>query len=321
VNFFRHISGRFRFNTVGSGKVIALSILAATTFWFFNALNKTYTTTISHPIIFEFEREGVVIVKELPEKLKVNVTGVGWNLFRKSFGLRTSPIKLPLARPTEVKRMLGASFLSTVSDQLSEFKLNFIATDTLIFDIQPKVSKRFRIQLEESTLLLGDLIEREGKIVLTPDTVRLTGPKSLLDTLPYTLRQPYLGKTITTDYDGKLEISFPNHRLVSKNPEEVHMSFRVIAYEEVNARIPISLKNFPRDSSALPVTRVANVRFLVAKGVDADPLLKQTYIEADFRGLNRGDSTVRLQVVNPSPLMRELRLVEEKVKIRYGKRP
>ena len=36
-------------------RVVALCILGATTFWFFNALNKQYATRINYPIEFLYD--------------------------------------------------------------------------------------------------------------------------------------------------------------------------------------------------------------------------------------------------------------------------
>ena len=84
-------------------RAILLSVLAATTFWFFNALNKNYSTRLNYPLGFSFTRDSVVVVNPLPDKVVVDVSGGGWNLMRKTFLFSATPILLQLDNPTEIK--------------------------------------------------------------------------------------------------------------------------------------------------------------------------------------------------------------------------
>lgn len=92
-----------RFNNK-NWKVILLCIFAAAIFWIFNSLNKNYSASIDFPLAFDYDQESYVAVKSLPDEIKLNVTGLGWDLFRKSAGLKVPPLRIPLENPSEVKK-------------------------------------------------------------------------------------------------------------------------------------------------------------------------------------------------------------------------
>jgi hypothetical protein len=111
-------------------KAVSLCVLAAAIFWFFNALNKNYTTTISFPLQFDFDRQDYMPVRPLEEELRINVTGMGWDIFRRTVGLRKSPLSIPLEHPETVKKIVGSTLPAFFSTQLEAFQINFVANDT-----------------------------------------------------------------------------------------------------------------------------------------------------------------------------------------------
>src|SRR5687767_8995754 len=44
-------------------KAVALCIFAATVFWLFNALNKSYTTNINLPLTFDYDQDSYIAVR------------------------------------------------------------------------------------------------------------------------------------------------------------------------------------------------------------------------------------------------------------------
>ena len=54
-------------------RIVFLSLLTATIFWFFNALNKEYTAKINYPVEIIYGRDSLVAVNELPKHIPVNV--------------------------------------------------------------------------------------------------------------------------------------------------------------------------------------------------------------------------------------------------------
>src|SRR5437870_539829 len=130
MGFLGSIFNILRFNK-RNWKAVVLCMLTASVFWCFNALNKRYTTTLSFPITFDFDRERFIPVRPLPSAVRINVTGIGWNLLRRSTGVRVVPLVISLERPSQVRKIVGSTLPALFSSQLSGFDINFILTDTL----------------------------------------------------------------------------------------------------------------------------------------------------------------------------------------------
>src|SRR6187431_968935 len=117
MSFLRSIFNLLRFNRK-NWKAVVLCVFAATIFWFFNALNKNYTTNITFPLAFDYNSENYVAIRPLPEAVRINVTGMGWDLFRRSLGLKIPPLVIPLERPSQINRIVGSTLPALFANQL-----------------------------------------------------------------------------------------------------------------------------------------------------------------------------------------------------------
>src|SRR5690606_22277689 len=129
-------------------KAVVLCFVAATVFWFFNALNKTYTTTISFPLAFEYDEENFVAVSGLPQNVRLNVTGNGWELFKRSTGVKRESLQIPLERPGEVKKIVGTGLKFSFTNQLNGLEINHVLNDTIYVDLEPKTERWIHVQVD-----------------------------------------------------------------------------------------------------------------------------------------------------------------------------
>src|ERR1041385_5478344 len=104
MNFVRIIFNLLRFDRA-NWKAVILCITAAMVFWVFNAFNKDYSTNIRFPILFEFDGERYLPAEHFPKTVTANVSGNGWDLFRRYVGLKTVQVIIPLERPAEIRKI------------------------------------------------------------------------------------------------------------------------------------------------------------------------------------------------------------------------
>jgi hypothetical protein len=247
MSFIQSIFNLLRFNS-RNWKAVALCIFAATVFWFFNALNKSYTTNINFPLVFDFDRERFIAIRPLPEVVRFNVTGMGWNLFRRSAGLKIPPLVVPLPQPTEVKKIVGSTLPALVSNQPEGFAINFVLTDTLHLAIEPKAERLVNVRVDIPTLLLKKGYGLVSDIEISPDTVRIEGPVKLINSLPQYLELKLSDRNIDDDFSEHIEVKFLNDELIKRNPPTVLVSFQVDRYVELENSIPLEIVNPPKNS-------------------------------------------------------------------------
>jgi hypothetical protein len=252
VSFINSIFDFLRFNKK-NWKAVVLCLAAATVFWFFNALNKNYSTNINFPVAFEFNQENYVQVTELPSSVRLNVSGLGWDLLRKSSGLKVPALVIPLEQPTEIRKIVGSTLPALFATQLEGFQINFVLTDTLHIDIDEKIRRKFSLKVDSIRRYLHSDFGLFKNVTITPDTVWIEGPKRIVSELPDVLVLALPQRNINKDFNEEVEIVFKNNESVKRDPPVIEVSFEVEKLIEVNDHVSLELLNSPR-------SRIANGR-------------------------------------------------------------
>ncbi len=300
-------------------KIVVLSILGATIIWVLSALNKSYTSVIKCPIALDYNSEETILVKPPPEFVEANVTGVGWDLLKQSFSFNREPLKITLDNPVETRQISGYAIQPLLSQHLGSLNLNFIVTDSVTFNIQPKNTRKMNLKVDQASIELENLYEIIGPVLLIPDTAWLTGPKSMLDTLSDTLYLKVPLENLDDDVNQQIPANPFNINLVSVNPPEVQIIFdvsRMINYEQ---SFKIELVNFPPDSSVMISPDQVVLKFKIQEEfLDIFPE-KDFMITADYNNINKKDSTVSIELIEAPFYVEEVTMDTSRVKLVYAK--
>jgi|SRR5687768_12293440 hypothetical protein len=229
-------------------KAVALCIFAATVFWLFNALNKSYTTNINLPLTFDYDQDSYIAVRPLPEFVRFNVTGVGWNLFRRSAGVKVPPLVVPLPQPAEIKKIVGSTLPALVVNQPEGFAINFVLTDTLHLAIEPKSARRIKLSVDIPALLFRKGYGLVSDVNITPDSITIEGPAKLISGLPSTFDLKLANRNIDDDFSDDVEVKFLNDELIRRDPPTVLISFEVDNFVEVRDSVSLEIINPPRNA-------------------------------------------------------------------------
>lgn len=298
-------------------KVVLLSLIGATTFWFFNALNKDYNARINYPVEFEFDRDSVVVVKPLTSTVVIDVSSGGWNLLRKTFWFNVTPVVIPLDNPTEIGFYTRASLLPMIEDQLSELTINYLVTDTVFIHIEPKVSKKVTLSLDSLALPLEVNHRVTSPIRITPDTVMLTGPRSFLDTIGHYYQLSLGINGISNTFSRMVDVSLPTRRASSK-PDEVRVTFEVEKFERFSIEVNVESVNFPEDSSVYLSHESVQIFYTVPESKKDNFAPKDFAVTADLTMLNPEDSTVLAILVYYPEQALDLEVIPEYIKVSSG---
>jgi hypothetical protein len=219
------------YELLNNWKVVLLSLGGATTFWFFNALNKEYSAVISYPIEFQFSRDSVVIIDPLPTTVTIDVSSGGWNLIRKTLFFNVTPIQIELENPTEISYYTRSALFPLVIDQLEELQVNYLITDTLHINIDKKKRKKVILKVDSLSIPLHEGYRLTSSILISPDTIELIGAKSFLDTLGKYYYIPLDASRIDDPYNQKVTVKGPEKAQMLAFPKEVRVAFDVERFE------------------------------------------------------------------------------------------
>ena len=267
-----------------------LCLFTATIFWFFNALNKNYSANINFPITFEFD-ENYIPVKPLPRHIRLNVTGLGWQLLRKSTGLKVPPLSILLESPAEVKKIVASSLPPMFAPQLEGLQINFVLTDTIFVQIEKKVSRNVHITLASPEGNLNRNFGISSEIKIQPEVVLLEGPESLLrefsDTLRLTLPTRNLDQPFNEDVEVKLESD-----LIKRNPPVVNVSFSIARLIQVTDTASLQIINPPKGVKT--TVRIKEVSYTISIPETKADLISSDSVKAvlDLSGFEKGKHTL-----------------------------
>jgi hypothetical protein len=245
MSLLNSIFDLLRFNR-RNWRAVVLCFFAAAVFWIFNSLNKRYTTNINFPVAFDYNEENYIAVRPLPEHVRLNVTGIGWNLFRRTIGLKVPPLVIPLERPSETQKIVGGSLPALFANQLEGYQINFVLTDTLHVALEPKSKRWVTLRLDTPSILFRKGYTIVSTPSIAPDSIYIEGPWKLIADIIEPVNVKISQRNIDEDFKNDVEVTFLNNELITRNPPTVLVRFDVDKLVEVRDSIPLELINMPK---------------------------------------------------------------------------
>jgi hypothetical protein len=267
MSVLQSIGNLLRFNK-RNWKAVVLCLLASTVFWFFNALNKTYTTTLTFPLEWQYNTDNFIPVEPLPQTVKINVTGIGWSILRHNFGVKSPALVIPLERPNEVKKIVGSTLPAWLTPQLNDLQIKYVVNDTLFVSIEPIQGKFVKLIIDPKQLNFRSGYGISSTASIVPDCVFVQGPASWIASI----KNKYVVTTNNKKIDENVESVWPiqwPHESVTSEPARVQVSFQVQKLVLVKDSVKLSLVNVPKGKKpALPSSYI-HFEFLMPESLHA----------------------------------------------------
>jgi hypothetical protein len=213
-------------------------------------MNREQSTTLTLPIIVQPTVGQQIFTSPPPPFVNVNVTGLGWNLLSKSITWFVDPLTIPVRDPENTTSISSTSMLPLIRDHWKSLQINYIAADSITFQLDSLIERQVKLRVDKEAVLLGKNFRLSKPIALTPDSVTIRGPKSVLNKLD-SIHYVNLDQEIyTQNYIGEIPVVITENPLVQLDPSSVTMDIGVVEMVRVEKRVGIKLLNFPNDTSA-----------------------------------------------------------------------
>lgn len=274
-----------------------ICIVISTTFWFFNALNKSdYVTRINYPVDIQFDEEAYIATAPLPTKIPIEVSGGGWDLMTRYFGFKMNPIELQIQQPDENGYVMSSSLRGEIMPELEPITINYFLQDSISFKVERKITSTVTLQYDTVNLSLDNNYQRSSSIRISPQTIELTGPISKIEAIGDTVWLQNVISGVSNDFQD--EITLPEMpELVTASKNSVSLSFQVVRLLSIDDSILIEKVNFPSNWTLAPerVELKYKIRETAFDATDSTAIK----LIADFKAMRR-DSTIllKMQVLN-----------------------
>jgi YbbR domain-containing protein len=282
MNYVRGIVNLFQFNRT-NWKAVILCLLAAAIFWLFSAFNKTHTSTIRFPLHFDYDDQRYVAVKPLPHQININVTGSGWELIRKTLGVKLPELVIPIERPLETRKIPASTITPLLMTQLGSLQINFITYDTLHLQLEEKVSRTFRLSADLSKVKFREGFGSTGVVAVVPDSVLIDGPKSIIKSIPDTISLTLLAAGISKSFIDEVEVPLFNSESINRNPPVVTIRVEVGPLETIETNLKVNTVHQPRTVKGLADSVKASIQIPVDRKEDFQSRLSGIKVLIDWK--------------------------------------
>lgn len=247
-------------------------LLVAIVIWLMKALEKNYTTEIDYPVRYRNFPSDKTLIGEVPDHLQLTVYAHGYVLLQHKISSRYIPLVISV-KSFSLKQMRGADsgfyFIETrlMSDYIdkqlsSKFEILNVQPDTLIFHFADVISRKLPVESKVSYTLDKQLILK-SKPVPVPDSVEISGPDYIIDTLKYIeTKQRDLG---LVSESGTYEINLNSIEHCTLVNDKIGMEFQVEKFTEKSLAVPIQIKDAP--DSLKVITFPSNVNITCQVGL------------------------------------------------------
>ncbi len=273
-------------------KVVLIAFATATTFWFFNSLNKSYTTSLSHPVVFQYDSDSLIAVKTLPGTIELDVSGGGWSLLRKTAWFNPNPVTIELKNPTGMRIISWVELLPSIREQMTEITVNRVLQDTLRIQIEEIIQKTVLVYVDSSQLDIKDAHRMVSSVQISNPVITLSGPKSFIDTLENRYLLPITDEEIDRPFDKLVNVRVTRPDLIKSTPAQVRVQFDVEKFDRLQIELPVEPVNFPKDSSRYIMDTMVSVFFTVQRSKRGEYVKKNFRVIADYKTITRRDSVI-----------------------------
>jgi hypothetical protein len=301
--------------------IFAFFLLLSFIFWYLNSLEKDTEYDIKYPVRYINLPEERVLAEDLPSKLEVFLKGPGYSILKLKLAGNRTPVILDIAT-VNYRRVPGSRTLSyyvitaglipKLKSQLrAECEITSIKPDTLFFSFDRIVTKTVKVIADVDVTTERQYLVK-GQIVINPDSVTISGPKRILDTI----------KSVKTRYkklkgvNETITKSIPLYALkeVDVSEKKVLLTIPVEQFTEAEIHVPVKIINCPDSINIRIFPDVVTVKCLVAisdyKKIEKIPI--EVVLDLSKADINSSEK-IPLGFLNIPPFVSSLRVTPPKV--------
>ncbi|MFN4763226.1 CdaR family protein [Gillisia sp. Q332] len=282
--------------------------------WIFVQFSKQYSEVVGFPITYINVPKDKIILGDSPNSLELRLRDNGINIaFRKIFPKK---LAIDISETTEDGNKLIYDLEKQKQAILTQLKIdyedvNFLQEDLKINFEQRMVKKLPIVPDIELSFSVG-YSALEG-IKLEPDSVTISGPKNILDTLQKVQTRSLRINNISKDVQGSIKLNTANLKRLTFYREEVNYSLRTDKFTEGKAVIPVELVNVPENLNVVIFPKEVTVFYQVSLQ-KYDKINPSGFkVVADFQKASNSDGYLLAQIVKKPQLVNNVRLNEQKI--------
>jgi len=288
----------------GNTYTFIVCLFVAITFWLLNALNKPYTTQIQFPLGIEKIPSNKILINKPPNTILVEVSGFGFNLL--TFGkvasdsIKLNAQKLGLNSKLEKQTLLVSpqKIYEQISGNLGgNYTLKQVLIDSLNLQFDSKITKIVPV-IADLDIKTANQFSVES-IVSNPNTIKLTGSKSLLEKIKEVKTEFKVFNKLEENSVFNLQLNLPEN--IQSTITKVEVKIAVERITEGSLKLPVSVKNNADSLKLVLVPNSITLNFIapVSKFNQVNSLDFLAFV--DLKELTSENKRLKIQIEKLSP--------------------
>ncbi|MEZ4985101.1 MAG: YbbR-like domain-containing protein [Saprospiraceae bacterium] len=243
---------KIRFNNPFASKspedrtVLVICFAIAFFFWLMVKLSKDYTIVAPFSLVYELPT-GRAFVNSPPQVVYANLRASGWSLIRYTVkNAKKYALRYPVGN-ADIFSVSTATLRDDIDSLLSDgILITDLLTEGIIVQIEKQATRKIPV-VAHTQLTFASEYGLTGDIHTTPDSVVITGPRSVIDTIQVWATDSLLLKGLDQSVAQSVALRQTNGT-VRIEPTEVLVHIPVQRYIEKTFQLPITIVHTNQDS-------------------------------------------------------------------------
>ncbi len=231
--------------------IFFICLFIATSLWFLNSMEKEYNTSLSYPVKYVNPPDKLFLSNNPPQKLELNVQMHGFTLLRHKLSFSVSPVIIDLRtiirnaeKQNNIYKIPSETLINKINQQVSsEISITSISPQEIEFQFDSLKTRLIPVAYNADITFRPQYFLK-GNIILKPDSVLLTGPSAVVDTIKILYTEPKTFSELYKNYEKQLQINNPENTKVT--PEKVSILIPVEKFTEKELTLPVQTVNLEK---------------------------------------------------------------------------
>ncbi len=217
--------------------------------WFINNLSRTFVSNASFHLEYVGTPKNLLLASPPKNSINVRLKAVGFQFI--GFGIRKKSIQIDLSEVQKKDSLYyipPSVYKRQINRQLSaDMTLLEVDDDTIFVDFTKVITKTVPV-LPRINLSLAKNYEIEDSLKIVPESVKITGPKSQIDSIR-NVRTSFL-ELLDVDKDFSVKSTLVKPRELNMTvfePTSVTISAKVYRFSEKVYNVPVTILNVPEN--------------------------------------------------------------------------
>ncbi|MDR5589786.1 YbbR-like domain-containing protein [Christiangramia sp. SM2212] len=302
---------RFKKSSV---KTFSFFLIFSAIVWVLVQFSKTYTQLIEIPVSYTNAPLDKSISDQKPDHVDLQLQDNGFNIYY--YKIFNPELIIDLSKARESEKQLVYTLQNHLTDIEQQLKIDFensrIIQEEIVVPFQFKKEKMLKVIPNiEVNYAVG--FSADDTIYLTPDSVKVSGPEKIIDSLVSVPTRSLSLSKINSDLDGIIDIDTSGLGELSFYENSVRYTQEVEKYTEGSAEIAVEVENVPDNLNLAYFPKTVVVYYQVNLKQFESISAADFRVVCNYKDIKEGDDYMIAQIVEKPESVNNIRLNERRI--------